>query len=99
MAVTIIERPKPAYRDSLRRAGIRGRVRMQYVVDSLGVVDPASVRSTTTDPKPADVALAAAAREVILASRYRPALFDGRTVAQKVFEEFIFPPPTVPPED
>ena len=99
MPVTIIERPKPVYPDSLRRAGIRGRVRMQYVVDSLGVVDPASVRSTTSEPTPADVVLAAAARAAILAGRYRPALFDGRTVAQKVFEEFIFPPPTVPPAD
>jgi TonB family protein len=99
MVVTIVERPKPAYPDSLRRAGIRGRVTMEYVVDTLGVVDSASVRGTNPAPTPAEVALANAARAAIIAGSYRPAQFDGRKVAQKVFEEFTFPPPPATQEE
>jgi protein TonB len=36
--------PPPRYPESLRAAGVDGRVIVQFVVDTLGIIEPASVK-------------------------------------------------------
>ena len=47
----VVTQSKPRYPESLRLAGIEGHVLVQFKVDTLGMVDPASVKflSSTHD--------------------------------------------------
>ncbi len=84
--VSVIRQPAPEYPPALARAGIPGRVEVQYVVDTTGVVEPSSVRVLgSTHP-----AFEAAARASVTASRFRPARLHGRTVRQLVRQALTF---------
>jgi protein TonB len=68
--------PPAQYPDALRSAGIQGRVVLEFVIDTLGRVDTASVRVlTTSHPE-----FALAARQVVYGTRYWPARLGGRKV-------------------
>jgi TonB family protein len=68
--------PAPRYPDSLRTAGVGGRVLVEYIVDTAGHVVPRSVRIlSSTHP-----GFEAPTREAILASTFRPGLLRGRAV-------------------
>jgi TonB family protein len=84
--VAVIEQPEVRYPAALAHAGIPGRVELEYVVDTLGRAEPRSVRAlVSTRPE-----FEAAAREAVLASRYRPARLRGRLVRQLVRQTLSF---------
>jgi protein TonB len=68
--------PTPLYPESLRRAGIAGRVVVEAVLDTLGHAEPGSVR-TVTSPDPGFVA---PARHYVLQAVFRPARVHGHAV-------------------
>jgi TonB family protein len=84
--VAVLHQPAPRYPAALASAGVDGRVELEYVIDTLGRVEPGSLR-TIGSPHPA---LADAARESVLASRYRPARLRGAAVRQLVRQAIVF---------
>jgi TonB family protein len=68
--------PPARYPDSLRTAGIGGRVLVEVIVDSTGHADSASVRVlSTTHP-----GFEAPARDVVLGTTFAPGRLHGRAV-------------------
>ena len=63
------------YPDSLRRRGIRGNVVLEFVVDTLGRVEPGVRVLHTAHPL-----LAEPAKEMIRGARYAPGRVHGRAV-------------------
>lgn len=84
--VDIIEQPEPRYPAALAQAQVTGRVELSYIVDTLGVAEPGSLRTLTSTHR----AFGAAARASVLASRYRPARLHGSLVRQLVRQTFTF---------
>jgi len=68
--------PDPIYPELLRRAGIRGAVVMQAILDTTGRVEPASLKVLVR----AHPALEESAKQALLATQYRPARVHGRAV-------------------
>ena len=95
----ILRRVTPGYPDSLRQRGVRGRVEMEYVVDTLGRVEPPTVRLVRGRALPAGGVqlLAATAREAILATPHSPARRQGRPVRQIIQHVFEFELPSRSP--
>jgi TonB family protein len=84
--VGVIEQPAPRYPPALERAGIAGRVELEYVVDTTGRAEPGSLRTVvSTHP-----AFEAAAHATVLASRYKPARLRGSVVRQLVRQTLKF---------
>ena len=78
--------PAPAYPTALRSAQIEGTVLAQFVVDTAGRAEPASISFRhASHPLFAD-----AVRRALLASRYLPAVVNGRPVRQLVEQRFEF---------
>jgi outer membrane biosynthesis protein TonB len=81
IASAVTQRPvlrtalRVALPDSLRQRGVRGDVVLEYVVDTLGRVEPGIRVVSAAQP-----ALAAPARAAVLALRYRPGRVRGRAV-------------------
>ncbi len=82
----VVTQVKPRYPESLRQAGIDGRVLVQFTVDTLGAVDPASVRilSSTHD------LFSRAVRDALGGFRFRPAEVDGHRVVALAEMPFEF---------
>lgn len=76
----------PEYPDALRAAGVRGSVLAEFVVDTLGRMEPASFHALRSD----DPLFAAATRAALLRTRFRPAESGGRRVRQLVQQSFSF---------
>jgi len=76
----------PRYPDQLRRDGITGEVRANFVVDSTGRVEPGSVRILDS----AHPLFERAVRDALVAMRFVPAEARGRTVRQLVEQSFLF---------
>jgi TonB family protein len=84
--VQLLEQPPVRYPPALAQAGVAGRVELEFVVDTLGRVDPRSVRTlTSTQPE-----FEAAARGAVLVSRFRPAQWHGQVVRQVARQSFRF---------
>ncbi|HXF96723.1 MAG TPA: energy transducer TonB [Gemmatimonadales bacterium] len=82
----LLAAPPLSYPEHLRRLGIEGRVVMEVVVDTLGRVEPESVRIFQAgDPGFAD-----AVRRVLAEARFRPARVQGRPVRVLVRIPFEF---------
>jgi TonB family protein len=77
-AAELIVQPRFTYPRLLLEAGISGRVTLQFIVDTLGLVEPTSVQVMSTTHE----AFAGAAREGILEARFAPARYGGHTVRQ-----------------
>jgi periplasmic protein TonB len=77
----------PRYPDMLRQAGVEGDVRAQFVVDTLGRVEPGSLRvlEATHDQFAAAVRTALSSR-----ARFKPAEAGGHKVRQLVEQTFTF---------
>lgn len=76
----------PRYPDSLKTARVEGEVVASFVVDTTGLVDPASLHILrSTHPM-----FAAAAREAILRMRFAAAELHGVKVRQFVQQPFVF---------
>jgi TonB family protein len=72
----LLRYPAPRYPDSLRTAGIGGRVVVEVIVDSTGHADSASVRIlSSTHP-----GFEAPAREAVLGATYAAGRLNGRAV-------------------
>ena len=76
----------PRYPSMLQSAGIEGDVRTQFVVDTLGRVEPGSVRvlESTRD------LFASAVRDALARARFKPAEAGGHKVRQLVEQTFTF---------
>jgi TonB family protein len=68
--------PVPKYPDSLRAAGVSGRVLVEVIVDSSGHADSASVRILSSSHP----GFEAPAREVVLGATYAAGRLNGRAV-------------------
>jgi TonB family protein len=76
----LLNHPRLRYPDSLRAAGIGGRVLVEAIVDTTGHADSASVRILSSSNPEFD----APARDAVLAARYLPGRLDGRAVRVRV---------------
>lgn len=76
----------PRYPSALQNAGVDGDVRAQFVVDTLGRVEPGSVRilDSTHD------LFARAVRDALARARFTPAEAGGRKVRQLAEQAFTF---------
>jgi len=79
---------KPVYPESLRETGLRGSVRLQFIVDTSGKADTTTIKVlSSSDPE-----MARAAREFLVNAAYTPAMIKDRPVAQLVEENYDFEP-------
>jgi periplasmic protein TonB len=74
----ILSQPTPRYPVALQSAGVAGSVLVEFVIDTLGRVEPASVRMVESSHP----AFEGAARAAVLGARFRPAQLAGRLVRQ-----------------
>jgi len=74
----LVTQPQFLYPRVQLEAGIAGRVTLQFIVDTLGQVEPTSIEVLSSTHQ----AFAGAAREGILAARFAPARYGGHTVRQ-----------------
>jgi TonB family protein len=77
-AAIVVFQPAPRYPKPLETLGVEGRVAVEFVIDTTGRVQPASIRileSTHT-------AFEAAARAAMVGSIFRPARLSGHPVRQ-----------------
>jgi protein TonB len=82
----------PAYPPELLAMGTEGSVRAQYVVDTTGRVDVATIEVMSSD----DERFTQSVRTALGLMRFRPARREGRAVRQLVEQKFHFrinPPP------
>jgi TonB family protein len=76
----------PHYPDSLKTANVEGEVVASFIVDTLGAVDPYSVKILkSTHPL-----FTAAVYDAILKDRFRPAELHGAKVRELVQRPFVF---------
>lgn len=79
---------EPVYPEEQLRRGVAGRVFLEFVVDSRGVVEAGTIRVVTAS----DSAFGRAAMSAIAHAVFRPALLRGRPVSQLVQLPFEFEP-------
>jgi TonB family protein len=77
---------EPVYPTALKQAGLSGSVTLQFVVDTAGRVEPASVKVMPRST----AGFESAAREAILRARFSPAGVRGRVVRQLVQQRVLF---------
>jgi TonB family protein len=70
----------PHYPESMRQAGIEGRVLLELVIDTLGRVEPGSVRVISSNHAPFEAPAIFTARSC----SFRPGRIDGRAVRVRV---------------
>jgi len=85
-AVVALPGSSPRYPSLLQSAGVEGDVRAQFVVDTLGRVEPASVRILESTHEN----FAQAVRDALGRARFVPAKAGGRKVRQLVEQPFSF---------
>lgn len=71
---------QPRYPAILQQAGVEGRVLAEFVIDTLGRAERASIRFVTSSHN----LFEASARETIISCRYRPGRISGRAVRVRV---------------
>lgn len=76
----------PRYPSLLQSAGVEGEVRAQFVVDTLGRVEPGSVRILESTHEN----FSQAVRDALVRARFVPAEAGGRKVRQLVEQPFNF---------
>jgi protein TonB len=76
----LLSHPTPRYPEILRQAGIEGSVLVDAVLDTLGRVEPTSVRVV----RGAHALFDAEAMAMVLGSRYRAGRMDGRAVRVRI---------------
>jgi protein TonB len=77
---------QPQYPETLRSAGIEGEVDAQFVVDTTGRADPATLKIS----KATNDLFSAAVRDALPGMRFNPAEIGGRRVKQLVQQPFTF---------
>lgn len=88
----VVESAAPAYPEALLARNVEGRAVVQFVVDTLGLVDTLSF----TVMEATHAQFADAVRAVLPAMRFTPAIMASRKVKQLVQQPFLFRivPPT-----
>lgn len=81
-----IHQPKPKYPPVLQQAGLEGRVLVEFIIDTLGHVEPASLRVLESS----NAGFEAAAGETLRRSVFRPARVQGRPVRQRTIQAVGF---------
>ena len=76
----------PRYPDALRSVSVQGEVKVRYIVDTRGRVEPNSIQVISATHK----LFAEAVRVALVNSRFRPAEANGQPVRQLVEQPFIF---------
>jgi TonB family protein len=77
---------QPRYPEALRSARVEGGVTVTFVVDTLGRVEPASIRMSES----AHALFEPAVQAALLQTRFRPARVRGGPVRQLVQQRFVF---------
>ena len=70
----------PQYPDSLRAAGVEGRVLVALVIDTAGQAEPGSVRVLSST----NIGFEASARAAVVSCRYRAGRVGGRPVRTRI---------------
>jgi TonB family protein len=83
---TMVSQPMPRYPKSLEAVGIEGRVAFEFVIDTTGAVEPASIRVLESTHEAFD----AAARAALTGAIFRPARLSGRPVRQLTRQSIRF---------
>lgn len=78
MPAELVTAPEFQYPAVLRAAGLPGRVVLQFIIDTLGGVEPGSI----TILERSHEAFATAAREGVMGARFQPAHYGERAVRQ-----------------
>jgi TonB family protein len=78
----------PTYPDSLYRAQVRGQVVVEFVVDTLGAVELASIEVLVSS----DPLFTAAVRDALARAKFVPARRGGQRARQLVQYPFVFSP-------
>lgn len=76
----------PQYPEAMRRSALEGNVVARYLVDSMGVIDEASIERLLES----DQRLFAAVRTFLQTARFRPGRRDNAPVCDLVTQEFRF---------
>ena len=76
----------PLYPELLQRSGVVGEVMVQFVVDTLGLVDMGTLRVITSDHE----LFTSAVRSSMAHMRFLPAELRGKKVPQLVRQPFRF---------
>jgi TonB family protein len=84
--VELVSEPAPVYPAILQSAGLPGRVAVEFVVDTLGRVEPGSIRVIEASHPAFEVS----AKDAIAAARFRPARARGSLVRQLVRQGVSF---------
>jgi protein TonB len=82
----VLHFPPPVFPPALRSAGIEGRVRVEYVVDRNGRVEPGSIVVVSTDHP----LMAESVRAALLEARFRPGTVGGTPVRALVQQTVRF---------
>jgi protein TonB len=85
-AIALPGNPAPHYPDVLRRAGIRGEVVMQIVIDTTGRADMSTLRVLSSDHP----LLTAAVEAALPRARFLPAESGGKKVRMWAVQSFVF---------
>jgi hypothetical protein len=86
---------RPLYPDSLLRAGVDGRVLVEFVVDTTGEAD----METFGEVLSTHALFTVAARRAVAYAHFTPALLDGKRVRQVVQLPIVFVAPSKPGDD
>jgi periplasmic protein TonB len=81
-----ITQPKPRYPPVLQHAGIEGRVVVEFIIDTVGHVEPGSLRMLESS----NPGFEPAAAETLRRSVFRPARAQGRPVRQRTVQAVAF---------
>ena len=77
---------RPHYPDTMRSAGVEGTVVVQFVVDTVGRIEPASVRVVSAT----NAAFADAVLAVLPSYRFQPGVAQGRAIRMLAEMPFAF---------
>ena len=82
----VVHQPSPRYPPVLQQAGIEGRVLVEFVIDTAGHTEAASLRVLESSNPGFD----AAAGETVRRSVFRPARVHGSPVRQRTVQSIVF---------
>jgi TonB family protein len=83
---SVVRQPSPRYPPVLQQAGFEGRVMLEFIIDTTGHPEPASLRIIERSREGFD----AAALETIEHSLFRPARVAGKPVRQRTLQWVVF---------
>jgi TonB family protein len=82
----LVTPPEPRYPKALEAAGVEGQVALEFVIDTTGRVEPASIRVLRSSHE----AFEAEARRALATAVFRPASFSHRPVRQLTRQSIRF---------